>query len=75
MNAVLLERNRARPLAEVLAALEKTHAELVDGLRKTPFLELLHPLRPNSPRTVLGFVLDNTSNHMREHRATIEKAL
>jgi hypothetical protein len=73
MNAILLERNRARPVAEVLAALEKTHAELVDGLRKMPFPELLRPLRPNSPRTVLGFVLANTSDHMREHRITIEK--
>ncbi|MGE5073964.1 MAG: DinB family protein [Anaerolineae bacterium] len=75
MNAILLERNRAKPVDDVLAALKKTYADAVNGLRNTPFEQLTRPLRPNNPRTVLGFVLDNTSNHMREHRATIEKAL
>ncbi len=77
INAVLFERNRDRPAAEVLAGLKATYEEIVSVLKATPFADLMKPLRESGPdtRRVINAVLGNTSDHFREHRQTIERGL
>ena len=77
INAVLLERNRNRSSADVLDGLKSTYADIVETLREIPFPNLMKPLRASGPdkRLVIESVLANTSDHFREHRLTIEKAL
>ena len=75
-NAVLFERNRDRPLLDVLEGLNITYVDVVDTLRTTPFADLMKPLSENGPdkRLVIESVLGNTSEHFAEHRKTIEAA-
>ncbi|HEX8993357.1 MAG TPA: ClbS/DfsB family four-helix bundle protein [Anaerolineales bacterium] len=77
INAVLFERNRDRPAAEVLAGLRSTYEDIVLTLKTMPFEDLMKPLRESGPdtRLVIESVLGNTSDHFREHRQTIEKGL
>ncbi len=77
INALLFERNRDRTAVDVLDDLRSTYADVVGTLKDTPFADLGKPLRPGSPdkRLVIESVLGNTSDHFREHRLTIEKAL
>ena len=76
-NAILFERSRNRPTAEVLAWLDSTYAKVVEALKKTPFADLMKPIRDNDPekRPVILSVLGNTSEHFAEHRRTIERKL
>ncbi len=75
-NAVLFERNRDRPLLDVLEGLNITYVDVVDTLRTMPFADLMKPLRESGPdkRLVIESVLGNTSEHFAEHRKTIETA-
>ncbi|MGZ6317609.1 MAG: ClbS/DfsB family four-helix bundle protein [Anaerolineales bacterium] len=75
-NAVLFERNRHRPLLDVLEGLNITYVDVVDTLRSTPFSDLMKPLHESGPdkRLVIESVLGNTSEHFAEHRKTIEAA-
>ncbi len=77
VNAVLFERNRSRPAAEVLAGLKRAYADVVKTLREMPFADLMKPLHDNDPekRPVITWVLWNTSEHFLEHRQTIAKML
>ena len=77
INAVLLERNRGRTTADVLDGLKSTYADVLQTLCGIPFPDLMKPLRASGPdkRLVIESVLGNTSDHFREHRLTIEKAL
>jgi len=74
-NAILFERSRNRPTAEVLAWLDSTYAKVVETLKKTPFADLMKPIRDNDPekRSVILSVLGNTSEHFVEHRRIIER--
>jgi hypothetical protein len=74
-NAMLFERSRNRPTAEVLAGLDNTYAKVVEALKKTPFADLMKPIRDNDPekRPVILSVLGNTSEHFVEHRRIIER--
>jgi hypothetical protein len=74
-NAILFERSRNRPTAEVLAWLDSTYAKVVEALKKTPFADLMKPIRDNDPekRPVILSVLGNTSEHFVEHRRIIER--
>ena len=76
-NAILFERNRKRTTAEVLAWLDSTYAKVMETLKKTPFADLMKPIRDNDPekRPVIMSVLGNTSEHFVEHRRTIERKL
>ena len=76
-NAILFERSRKRTTAEVLAWLDSTYAKVVETLKKTPFADLMKPIRDNDPekRPVILSVLGNTSEHFAEHRRTIERKL
>ena len=74
-NAMLFERYRNLPTAEVLAWLDNTYAKVVETLKKTPFADLMKPIRDNDPekRSVILSVLGNTSEHFVEHRRIIER--
>ena len=76
-NAILFERNRNRTTAEVLAGLDSTYAKVVEALKKTPFADLMKPIRDNDSekRPVIMSVLGNTSEHFVEHRRIIERKL
>lgn len=76
VNAILFERNRGRSSEDVLRELNRTYVQTTAKLRSWPFEKLLKP-GPSDPRgkTLLGYVLGNTTEHFAEHRATIEKAL
>lgn len=77
INPVLFERNRNRPLQDVLAQLKNVYAELVNKLELLTYEELLKPRHADDPekRPVIMWVLGDTSDHFAEHRATIEKML
>ena len=77
INPVLFERNRNRPLQDVLAELKSVYAELINKLESMTFEELLKPRHADDPekRPVLMWVLGDTTDHFAEHRATIEKML
>jgi hypothetical protein len=76
-NAILFERYRNLPTVEVLAWLDDTYARVVETLKKTPFADLMKPIRDNDPekRPVILSVLGNTSEHFVEHRRVIERNL
>ena len=77
INAVLFERNRDLPAAQVLDTLKSTYAGVVSDLRSVPFADLMLRTRPENPDSslVIDFVLGNTSDHFLEHRLNIEKGL
>jgi len=74
-NAILFERYRNLPTAEVLAWLNSTYAKVVEVLKKKPFADLMKPIRDNDPekRQVILSVLGNTSEHFVGHRRVIER--
>ena len=49
INAVLFERNRNRPVLEVLEGLKITYVDVVETLRTMPFTDLMKPLRESDP--------------------------
>jgi hypothetical protein len=75
INAVLHERNRQRPPAEVLAELLQTHRETLAALEGMSYAELMRQRFPDDPqaRPVVAWVIGNTYEHYREHRAIIER--
>lgn len=77
INAVLFERHRDLPAAQVLDMLKSTYAAVVADLQAVPFADLSRVVRQGSdgPLTVLDLVLGNTSDHFLEHRTNIEKGL
>ncbi len=76
VNAILFERNRGRSADEVIGELNRLYLQTTAKLRALPFEQLLKP-GPSDPqgKTLLGYVLGNTTEHFAEHRATIEKVL
>ena len=77
INPVLFERNRNRPVQDVLADLKSVYAELINKLESLTYEDLLKPRHADDPekRPVLMWVLGDTTDHFAEHRATIEKML
>ncbi len=76
INAILVERNRSRSSEDVLKELNRNYSQVTARLKGIPFDELLKPDRGSSSgKSLLIYVLGNTSEHFAEHRATIEKAL
>jgi len=72
VNEQIYRRNQPRPLAEVLAELQETHAQVVAVLRETPFERLQQPRYPDRPNPLLDWVAGDTYEHYREHEATIQ---
>ena len=77
INPVLFERNRNRPIQDVLTELKSVYVELINKLESMTFEDLLIPRHADDPekRPVLMWVLGDTIEHFAEHRATIEKIL
>jgi uncharacterized protein (TIGR03083 family) len=75
MNAILFQRNKDRPVAEVLAGLRDEHARVLDELAKLSFEQMMLPLDPDDPRKapLMAVIIGNTYDHYREHRITIGK--
>ncbi len=75
VNAVLYQRDKDRSTADILAAIRKEHEQLLADLAKMSFEQIMEPLDPNDPqkRPLLGWILGNTYDHYKEHRARIEK--
>ena len=77
INPILFERNKDRSVDDVLAFLKSTYEALVEKLEGLTFEYLLMPRHTDDPekRPVLLWVLGDTTDHFREHRATIEKGM
>jgi hypothetical protein len=73
LNAVIFQRNRHRSFDDVMRGLRRSHREVLEVLEKTPFQELLKPRYADDPdqRPALNWVIGNTCDHYREHRAAI----
>ena len=69
VNDIIYQRNRDRPVADVLADWRRSHRVVLDHLWSVPFDDLLKPLDPNDPekRPALGWVIGNTYEHYQEH--------
>ena len=74
INAILFERNRHRPVADVLAGLRRSHEQVTAKLEQMSFADLMKPRFADDPerRPLVGWVIGNTYDHYREHRAAIE---
>ena len=77
INPVLFERNKDRPIQDVLDELKQTYEKLLAKLDAMSFEDLLKPRHADDPtkRPLLMWVLGDTSEHFAEHRGTIEKML
>ena len=77
INKALFERNRQRPVEEVLDESKRIYASLIARLQATPFDDLMKPRRPDDPekRPLLLWVLGDTTEHFLEHRQVIERKL
>jgi len=75
LNAILFERNRSRSIADVLAGLNRSHADVLPDLEPMSFADLMKQRFPGDPeaRPLIDWVIGNTYDHYREHRAAIEK--
>ena len=78
INPVLFERNKNRPIAEVLERLKQTYERLLAKLDAMSFEDLLKPRYPEEDpekRPLLMWVLGDTTEHFAEHREVIERML
>lgn len=77
VNAFMVERSRNRSTEDVVDELKQEYTEVMTRLEAMPFEELLQPRFPGDPqkRPLIEWVMGNTSEHIKEHRLTIEKAL
>ena len=77
INPELYERNKARPTQEVLDELRQTYDAVIARLEAMSFEELMAPRHAEDPekRTLLLWVIGDTSYHFAEHRAVIERML
>ncbi len=73
INARLHERERERPLPEVLAGFRETHGRLLAALEALPEAELSRPYQSADAGDVLADgIAGNTYEHYEEHQATIK---
>jgi len=77
INDLFFERNKDRTSQDVMDELKHVYGRLMEKLNATPFEDLLRPRHVDDPekRPLLLWVLGNTSEHIEEHRLTIEKLL
>lgn len=74
LNTILLERNRDRSIFDVIDSLRNSHKEVLLNLAGIPFEEMMKQRYPEDPeaRPLLYWIVTNTYEHYREHRAAIE---
>jgi hypothetical protein len=77
INPVLYERNKDRPIEDVLDELKLTYEKLLAKLDSISFDDLLKPRHADDPtkRPLLMWVLGDTSEHFAEHREVIQRML
>ena len=76
INAIIYRRNQHRTIVDVLDGLHDTHERMTTALAEKPFDELMAPTGPGADsQPLVVWVANNTYEHYREHRATIEKIL
>ena len=77
MNRVMVERDRHRPVEQVMEELKDAYAKVHDRLDSVTFEDLLKQIFEDDPtgRSLMIGVIGNTSEHFAEHRQTIEKIL
>ena len=77
INPVLYERNKERPIEDVLDELKLTYEKLLAKLDSMSFDDLLKPRHADDPtkRPLLMWVLGDTSEHFAEHREVIQRML
>ena len=77
INDLLYQRKRKLPVPDVLAEFQEACAELYARLNSLSFEDLMKPRFPNDAekRSLMDFVLSDTSEHLAEHREYIERAL
>ena len=77
INPVLYERNKDRPIEDVLDELNLTYEKLLAKLDSMSFEDLLKPRHADDPtkRPLLMWVLGDTSEHFAEHREVIQRLL
>ena len=82
LNALIYERNRDRPLPEVLADFRQAHERVLAVLDRMTLDDLLKPYshyQPDDPpfnaNPVAGWVRGNTEAHFDDHTAWIEKLI
>ena len=77
INPVLYERNKERPIEDVLDELKLTYEKLLAKLDSMSFEDLLKPRHADDPtkRPLLMWVLGDTSEHFAEHREVIQRML
>jgi hypothetical protein len=77
INDLLYQRKRKLPVSDVLAEFQEVCAELYTRLNSLSFEDLMKPRFPNDveKRSLMDFVLSDTSEHFAEHREYIERAL
>jgi hypothetical protein len=79
INEALYQRDRARPLDEVLAAFRRSHQELLAALDGMSEADLQREYTPpgrdaSSTGKLIDWVIGDTYEHYDEHRETIERA-
>jgi hypothetical protein len=80
-NAGIQRRSQARPLDEVMADFQTTHAEVLTMLGDLTDADLLKPysyFQPDKPgqegdEPVIGWIIGNTYEHYQEHIDYIER--
>jgi hypothetical protein len=75
INAVIQERNRDRPVADVLTDLHQSHDLVLKALAALSFADLMQPRLHDGPvlRPLISWVIGNTYEHYSEHRQNIER--
>ncbi|MFN8493263.1 MAG: ClbS/DfsB family four-helix bundle protein [Caldilineaceae bacterium] len=76
-NAILHQRSKNRPVADVLADLQRAHAQVLADLEQWSYAELMKPQYTDDPAAgpLMNRVVGNTYEHYQEHLANIQKAL
>lgn len=76
LNATLFERNRDRPIADVLVDLHQTHSQLLVALEQMSDSDLTKPVDAIFKAVpLIAVVRSITYHHYREHRGMIEAIL
>jgi len=75
INAQIYERNRTKPLADVLTDLDSVHEELVAEIERLSDEDLRRPVDPAGRYTLLDSIIVRTYAHYAEHGASIREVL
>jgi len=72
INAVILQRNQHRTVAEVLKDFRDTHALVLQALDQLTDTDLMRPRFEDDPRPLLAWIVGNTFEHYKEHGVNIK---